>query len=30
LKAKNELRRIENSVTKSHLEHLTDLAAIQI
>lgn len=30
MKAKNELRRIENSVTKNHLEHLTDLAAIQI
>lgn len=29
-KAKHELRRINNSIAKSHLEHLTDLAAIQI
>jgi octaprenyl-diphosphate synthase len=29
VKAKNELRKISNSVTKNHLEHLTDLAAIQ-
>lgn len=30
MKAKNELRKIKNSITKNHLEHLTDLAAIQI
>ena len=29
VKAKNELRKIRNSITKNHLEHLTDLAAIQ-
>lgn len=29
-KAKHELRRINNSIAKNHLEHLTDLAAIQI
>ena len=29
VKAKNELRKIGNSITKNHLEHLTDLAAIQ-
>jgi octaprenyl-diphosphate synthase len=29
-KAKLELRRINNSIAKNHLENLTDLAAIQI
>jgi hypothetical protein len=29
-KAKHELRRINNSIARNHLEHLTDLAAIQI
>jgi octaprenyl-diphosphate synthase len=28
-KAKNELRKIEDSISKSHLEHLTDLASVQ-
>jgi octaprenyl-diphosphate synthase len=28
-KAKNELRKIEHSISKSHLEHLTDLTSVQ-